>query len=154
MKALLAALAGLAPSAGFAACAPDHLDIRDGGTSVRFQIEIADTPEERAQGLMFREDLSQFSGMLFVYERPQTVAFWMKNTPLPLDMLFIDESGVVRRIAERTVPFSTDSVPGGDDILLVLEINGGLSEMLGLSAGAEIRHPAVDQATAAWPCAD
>jgi len=136
-----------------AACREDQVDLRHEGSEVRFEIEIADTPEERAQGLMFREDLGQFSGMLFIYDRPQPVSFWMKNTPLPLDMLFIDETGTVRRIAERTTPFSTRSVPGGDDILMVLEINGGLSEMLGLEVGTQIRHPALDPSRAAWPCA-
>ena len=136
------------------ACAPDAVELRSGASQVRFEVEIADDYDERAQGLMFRESMPLLSGMLFIYERPGSVSFWMKNTLIPLDMLFLDETGTVRRIAKMTTPLSTESVPGGDDILMVLEINGGASDTFGIEEGAVLRHPAVDQAKAAWPCAE
>ena len=148
--AVAAALWLLAPVV--LACAPDTVDIRHDGTQVRFAVEVADEPGERELGLMHRESLPDFAGMLFVFERPGRVSFWMKNTLIPLDMLFIDERGVVRRIARETTPLSLEAVPGGDDILQVLEINGGMSDVLGLGEGAEIRHPSLDQEIAAWPC--
>jgi uncharacterized membrane protein (UPF0127 family) len=153
VKLLALALAAVSAAGQvFAACAPDVVDIRDNGSSIRFQVEVADDNEERAVGLMHRESMPEFSGMLFVFERPQPVSFWMKNTLIPLDMLFIDETGTVKRIARETTPLSLESVPGGPGILLVLEINGGMSDALGLGEGAEIRHPSLDPASAVWPC--
>ncbi len=90
--------------------------------------------------------------MLFVYEEPQPVAFWMRNTLIPLDMLFFDGSGRLERIHSNAVPHDETPIPGGNDIRYVLEINGGLAESLGIDLGAEIRSPALDQAAAAWPC--
>jgi len=135
-----------------AECVADVVDIRTGTTHVRFAVEVADTPATRAQGLMFREELPRFAGMLFVYDEPQRATFWMENTPLPLDMLFFDEAGVLQDVHANAVPFSRDIIDGGDDILYVLEINGGMAEVLGIDAGAEMRHPAVDPTVAAWPC--
>ncbi len=128
------------------------LDLRAGGSQVQFRIEVVDTIEERAQGLMFRESMGRFEGMLFVYERPQPVSFWMKNTLIPLDMIFMDASGVVQHVHSNAVPGDLTSIPGGDNIQFVLEINGGLAGQLGIDAGAEMRHPAVPKAGAAWPC--
>jgi uncharacterized protein len=136
----------------FAECAADAVDIRSGGTHVRFAVEVADTPATRAQGLMFREELPRFAGMLFVYEEPQRATFWMENTPLPLDMLFFDMAGVLQDVHANAEPFSRAIIDGGDDILFVLEINGGMAEALGIATGAEMRHPAIDPAVAAWPC--
>lgn len=136
----------------WAECAPDRVDIRHNGATVRFTVEVVDTPASRAQGLMHRESLGQFAGMLFIYEHPQTVAFWMQNTLIPLDMLFIDETGIVRNIKHMATPLSTEHIPGGDDILEVLEINGGLAADLGLDIGAEVRHPSFDTQSAAWAC--
>jgi uncharacterized membrane protein (UPF0127 family) len=101
---------------------------------------------------MFRESLPQFSGMLFVYETPQPVAFWMRNTLIPLDMLFFDPAGRLTRIESDATPLDETPIPGGDNVRYVLEINGGLAESLGIDLGAELRHPALDQAAAAWPC--
>ena len=145
-------VAGLAFAGSALGCDMSYVEVRSGDTVVRFDVEIADTVEERAQGLMHRTDLPQFSGMLFVYDRPQPVAFWMKNTPLPLDMLFIEPTGRIARIARETTPFSTETVPGGDGILQVLEINGGTSDLLGIGEGAVIRHPTLDPELALWPC--
>lgn len=142
----------LVTTQGSFACLPGGIDVRDGATTVRFAVEVVDTAPTRAQGLMNRPSLPQFSAMLFVYERPQTVGFWMRNTLIPLDMLFADATGTVQRIHENAAPLSEETIPGGDNIQYVLEINGGLARQLGLSKGAELRHPAIPAAIAAWPC--
>ncbi|MCX8508225.1 MAG: DUF192 domain-containing protein [Rhodobacteraceae bacterium] len=148
-----AAIACLWAGPVFAGCAQDIVDFRWPGGHAHFSVALADDSAERARGLMFRDTLASGSGMLFVYDHPQTVAFWMKNTPLPLDMLFIGADGRVERVAAKAVPFDETPIPGGDDIQFVLEINGGLAARLGLGEGAEMRHPAIDSAVAAWPCA-
>lgn len=127
------------------------VDLRWTGGAARFTVEVADDFDERARGLMFRESLGRYKGMLFVYERPQQVAFWMKNTLIPLDMIFAGPDGVVKKVHANAVPGSLESIPGGDNILLVLEINGGLAARLGIKEGSEIRHPALGK-NAAWPC--
>ena len=148
----LAATVWWAPAAQ-AACTEDRLELRGDFGSVRFRVAIADTPQERAQGLMHVPEMPRMAGMLFVYEHPQSVSFWMENTLIPLDMIFADETGVVRRIHENAVPLDRTPIPGGADIQYVLEINGGMAATLGLSEGDEMRHPSIGQDTAAWPCA-
>ena len=101
---------------------------------------------------MHRESLPRFSGMLFVYDRPQPVAFWMQNTLIPLDMLFFDAAGRLTRIQSRAQPLDETPVVGGDAVQYVLEINGGLAAELGIDLGAELRHPALTGA--AWSCTD
>lgn len=112
------------------------------GGSYTFSVEIADDADARARGLMHRTELARDAGMLFVYDPPQETAFWMKNTPLPLDILFADEAGVIISIARRTTPFSIRSIPSGGVVRGVLEINGGLSDELGVTEGDRLRHPA------------
>lgn len=131
---------------------PDRADLVWDGGRARFSVEIAETAEQRARGLMFRKEMAAGAGMLFVYDRPQRVAFWMKNTLIPLDMLFIDDQGRVRHIAQNARPLDETAIPGGDAIRFVLEINGGLAERLGIPEGAALAHPAVDQTRAATPC--
>lgn len=138
-------------AAAFAACKEDIVDLRWQGGAARFAVEIADDFDERARGLMFRESLGAFSGMLFIYERPLKVSFWMKNTLIPLDMIFLDRSGVVQKVHANAVPGSLESIPGGENILAVLEINGGLAAQLGIEAEAQMRHPAFEE-FAIWPC--
>ena len=134
-----------------AACSPDTLFLRGDFGTARFSVAVADTGPKRSRGLMF-EKMARSQGMLFVYPRPQSVAFWMKNTLIPLDMIFADASGVVQRVHANAVPGDLTGIPGGDGIQYVLEINGGLSAQLGIEAGAQMQHPAIDQAQAAWPC--
>ncbi len=134
-----------------AACAPDIIRLRGDWGQTQFQVEIADTDETRAQGLMFRESLPQFAGMVFVYPRPHRARFWMKNTLIPLDMLFLDASGVVRRIHSMAEPRSLAVIEGGPGITVVLEINGGLAEKLGIAEGSQARYPAFGD-DAVWAC--
>jgi uncharacterized membrane protein (UPF0127 family) len=133
-------------------CARNHLDLRSGGATFRFDVEVADTEPARARGLMHRESLPRFGGMLFVYDAPQPATFWMENTLIPLDMLFFDDEGRLVSVHDNATPLSRDVIYGGDGIKYVLEINGGLSRTLGIAEGAEIRHPAIAQERAAWPC--
>lgn len=137
---------------GWAECSDEVVDLRWNGGSVRFNVEIARDDEERARGLMFVESMGRYKGMLFVYDAPSTVAFWMKNTLIPLDMVFLDQHGVVRHMHENAVPGSLETIPGGDNILVVLEVNGGLISKLGLVLGAEMRHPVFSETRPAWTC--
>ncbi len=95
--------------------------------------------------------MARSSGMLFVYERPQPVSFWMRNTLIPLDMIFMDETGTVRHVHENAIPLDETGIPGGPDIQFVLEINGGLAGRLGIAEGSELRHPSIGP-DAAWTC--
>ncbi len=133
-------------------CDAGIVELRGGFGSARIRVELADTPESRAQGLMFVEKMPRMSGMLFVYDRPQPARFWMENTLIPLDMLFADATGRLRHIHENAVPLDRTPIVGGDDIQFVLEINGGMARALGVQVGDVMRHPAIAQGSAAWPC--
>ena len=134
-----------------AECADNLLSIKGDFGQVQFNVSVADAPEEREQGLMFVESMPRFDGMLFVFEEPGPVQFWMKNTLIPLDMIFAGEDGVVERIHADAIPEDLTPIPGGEDIKFVLEINGGLSALLGLSEGDVLQHPSIGE-TAIWPC--
>jgi uncharacterized membrane protein (UPF0127 family) len=99
-----------------------------------FSIEVASTAEERARGLMFRRSLPKNAGMLFIYDRPQPVTMWMKNTLIPLDMVFIAADGRVHRIESHTEPFSTEVIESEGDVVAVLELNAGQAGKIGLKA--------------------
>jgi uncharacterized membrane protein (UPF0127 family) len=142
----------LVASAALAACSDDAVDLRGPWGQARFSVEIADTPQSQALGLMHRESLPRNAGMLFVYDRPQTARFWMRNTLIPLDMIFAGPDGVVRHVHHEAVPLDETIIEGGDGILMVLEINGGLARRIGIAPGTELRHPRLDGDTAAWPC--
>lgn len=141
----------LLAGAARAACAPDLVEIEAADRVVAFSVEIADTPATRAQGLMFRDDLALDAGMLFLWPDAAPRVFWMENTPLSLDMLFIDPEGRVCGLVERAEPFTRDPRPSGCDAMAVLEIHGGLAASLGVGVGARLRHPAFGDG-AAWPC--
>ena len=104
----------------------------------RFIVEVARTGEEQAQGLMFRESLADDRGMIFPYDPPRAVGFWMKNTLIPLDMIFIRADGTIARIAANTVPLSEETVFSGEAISSVLEIRGGRAAELGIRAGDKV----------------
>ena len=133
-------------------CRDDSVSLRGDWGKARFSVEVADEQDERALGLMHRESLPLSAGMLFVYERPQRLSFWMRNTLISLDMLFIDAQGVVQRIHHSAKPLDETPIVGGDDLLSVLEINGGLAYRLGIKEGAQVRHPAFAKNEPAWPC--
>ena len=145
--ALSAVLAGGA----FAQCRDDRVELRGDWGRAGFTVEIADDSGERAQGLMYRDAMSSGAGMLFIYPRPQAaIAFWMRNTRIPLDIIYMDAQGVVQSIAHDAVPFDETPLPGGAGIQYVLEINGGLARRLGIAPGTQLRHPAIT--TPAWSC--
>ncbi len=137
---------------GWAACSADQTDLRGPWGRAAFQTEVADTDATRSQGLMDRAALPASAGMLFVYETPRAVAFWMRNTLIPLDMIFADATGRVTRIHENAVPLDETPIPGGDSVQFVLEIKGGMAGLLGVTEGSELRHPAIAPDTAIWPC--
>jgi hypothetical protein len=140
--ALWTCLAGVHDPIGAEEMRRDTLVLAAGDARHQISVEVAETPEEKAKGLMFRRTLADLEGMLFLYSEPQPVAMWMRNTYLALDMVFIDRAGTVIRIAERTVPFSEDRIESGGPVLAVLEINGGLAERLGLKPGDQVLHRA------------
>lgn len=145
-------LTALLASPSFAECIDTAIEIKSDGAKVRFSIDVADDELERAQGLMHVEQMGQFKGMLFIYDQPLHATFWMKNTLIPLDMLFADPSGTITRIHENATPLSEATIDGGENVLYVLEINGGLASKLGITEGAVMKHPAFDQGMAAWAC--
>ena len=103
-------------------------------------VEVTETPAEKAQGLMFRTRLPDTSGMLFFYETPQEITMWMRNTYIPLDMVFIRADGVVHRIEARTEPLSENIVASRGDVTACLELAGGAAERLGLKPGDRVEH--------------
>jgi len=105
--------------------------------------EIADTPETKATGLMFRRSLDADSGMLFIYDKPQNITMWMKNTYISLDMIFADARGTIIRIARNTEPFSTDIIEAGGLAKVVLEVPAGTARRLNLKRGDKLQHPSV-----------
>ncbi|MEM9522977.1 MAG: DUF192 domain-containing protein [Pseudomonadota bacterium] len=157
-RSITTALAGLAAvlilaEPGRSACRPDTVELRGMWGAARFRVEVADTAPERAQGLMYRETLARGAGMLFVYPFAQRVSFWMRNTLIPLDMIFVDARGVVRHVHENAVPLDETPIPGGGgDIQYVLEINGGLARQIGIAPGSAMRHPAITGPDVAWAC--
>jgi len=120
---------------------PGELVIETPNGAHRFTVELAATPGERARGLMYRQSMQPDHGMLFDFQTEQPVAFWMKDTPLPLDMLFIDGKGIVLQIAEDAEPYSEAPIPSEQPVRAVLELNAGISRKLGITPGAKVEHP-------------
>lgn len=144
------------------ACAMDQARFQLPDGNMRdVAVELADTAESRATGLMFRESLAPGHGMLFIYETPQPVAFWMKNTLIPLDMVFIDPTGRVAHIHPGAVPHDETPIPGSEEgdpdpgRLMVLEVAAGEAARLGLVEGAILAHPGLAEVPGyepALPC--
>jgi uncharacterized protein len=105
------------------------------GSQAIFQVEVADTPAKRTMGLQYRKDLGRDRGMIFLFPAESPQSFWMKNTSIPLDMIFIDRERRIVGIVEQTVPFSLDSRSVGVPSQFVLEINGGLAKQHGIQPG-------------------
>lgn len=139
--ALAAVLLTAAPAA--AGCAPDRIEFRTAGGVAAFSAEIAADEATRAQGLMHRTEMPADHGMLFVYPSARPVTFWMKNTPLPLDIIFLNRRGVVCSIAAGTEPYSEENLPSGCAAQTVFEVNAGEAAATGVTVGAVARHPAI-----------
>jgi uncharacterized protein len=146
------------PAAADVACAPDQAIFQTDRGPVSFQVELADDEVERAQGLMFRKSLPRGTGMLFIYDDPRAVSFWMRNTFIPLDLIFMDNAGVIRHIHRNAVPLDETPIPGaaiGDPSPkreMILEIAGGEAGHFGLAVGQAMAHPGLDQDLAELPC--
>lgn len=108
------------------------------GQTHRFKVEVARTAEEQKQGLMFRTSLPADGGMIFPFEKPRIASFWMQNTLIPLDMIFVRADGSIDRIAENTIPESIEPVVSGGEVAAVLELAGGTSARLGIDETAKI----------------
>ena len=146
-RALLAALtvgvgAGAVLRASQAVAAPglETVEIVSSRGRARFQVEIAATPAEQARGLMFRKSLAPDRGMLFIYKRPQPVAYWMKNTLIPLDIIYIQPGGRILSIVRNARPHDETPLPSGGPVLGVLEIAGGRAAQLGVLPGDRVLH--------------
>jgi uncharacterized membrane protein (UPF0127 family) len=148
MRVILTALA-LTMAMPMAACAKDSdaqsestatipLTIQDGAKTHKFHVEVARTSEEQARGLMFRTSLPADGGMIFPFAKPRIASFWMKNTLIPLDMIFIRADGSIDRIAENTIPETLDPVVSGGDVAAVLELAGGTAAKLGIDEDATV----------------
>lgn len=135
-----AALAFLAQLA-FAQLAVAPLTVKTDDASHKFSVEMADTPEAITQGLMFRESLAPDAGMLFDFGEVRPASMWMKNTLIPLDILFIDADGQVIAVARNAVPGSLRSLGPGVPVRAVLEIGGGRAKALGIMPGDTVQHP-------------
>nr|WP_269844488.1 DUF192 domain-containing protein [Acidimangrovimonas sediminis] len=117
-----------------------------------FQVKYARTDDERTRGLMNVRHLDADAGMLFLFGTPQSVSFWMHNTLIPLDMVFLDRAGRVTRIAEKAKPMDDTPIFGGDKVFAVLEVNGGAAAHAGLRVGAQMRAGVMPQSAALWRC--
>lgn len=105
-----------------------------------FKVELALDEGSQAQGLMFRRSMPDDHGMLFVYDREQSISMWMKNTVLPLDMLFVKRDGTIANIAKRTEPFSERVISSFGPVYGVLELNGGTADRLSIKVGDRVLH--------------
>ena len=110
------------------------------GTRHDFRIELAVTPQEHAQGLMNRTEMPKDAGMLFFFNDFTERSFWMKNTLIPLDMIFMDEAGVIVKIHDSAIPNDLTSIKSGVPARAVLELNGGVANTLGIKAGDKVHH--------------
>jgi uncharacterized protein len=147
LPAALATIAlSYAPYAAAIVCDPGKIEIITNQGNQTFSIEIADDPQEQARGLMFRPALPTDAGMLFIFDPPRPTSFWMRNTMIPLDMIFIDDTGKVDSVAERSDTYSEQVSSSKGEVRAVLEINGGLSRLMGIGPGTQVIHQAFENA--------
>lgn len=123
-----------------AACSPSRETVTILVGEVEYTVEIAETQEERAEGLMFRKELKERHGMLFIFPYDQKLSFWMKNTPLPLSIAFISKDGTIKEILDMT-PFSEKPVPSTYSVRYALEVNKGEFQKLGIKPGDKVAVP-------------
>ena len=138
-RVLAAAAALMLSSAAVAAPATERLTIETASGRHGFDVEVMHKGPELQKGLMFRKSMAADHGMLFDFGKSQDVSMWMKNTYLPLDMVFIDRSGKVVNVAHDTVPMSEAIIPSQGAVLGVLEINAGVAKSIGLKAGDAVK---------------
>src|SRR5215510_7936157 len=131
---------GESNSNGEAAVQTEQLTIDTARGPARFNVEIADDDQERSQGLMFRQSLADDHGMLFYFQEPEHANFWMHNTVISLDIIFIGVDGRILNVAERATPYSDDPIPAAGLTRGVLEIRGGRAHELGIQAGDRVHH--------------
>jgi uncharacterized membrane protein (UPF0127 family) len=147
LRQLGAALAALLVLAVLAACSGDNRGVLHTATGdYAFNIEVADTDATRAKGLMFRQQLAPDAGMLFDFFEERPAAFWMRNTFIPLDMIFIGADGIVKTIHVNARPQDPTTIPSGVPVRFVLEIPGGRSVEIGLEPGDRFEHERVGKA--------
>lgn len=139
LLALVTAAALCAPAAVASRPRTEPLDVVTARGVFHFTVEIADNPKARENGLMFRKSLAPDRGMLFDFKTPREVAFWMKNTLIPLDMIFIAPDGKIISIARQAAPLSEVPIPSGGVILGVLEVRGGRAAEIGAAQGDKVR---------------
>lgn len=130
-----------AASAQLAQFPTSELTILTASGPHKFTVEVATTPAQLEQGLMFRQSLAPDSGMIFDFKTPTPASMWMKNTLIPLDMLFLDNSGRIIDIHERAVPQSLDTIAASGPTRYVIEVNGGTAERLGIKIGDRASSP-------------
>jgi uncharacterized membrane protein (UPF0127 family) len=141
LAALLFALSGAIAAAQLATFPTTQLTIVSASGPHKFTVELATTPAQMEQGLMFRQSLAADAGMLFDYRAPAMASMWMKNTLIPLDMLFVDEHGRIINIHERAVPGSLDPIAATAPARVVIELNGGTAARLGIRPGDQVLFP-------------
>lgn len=150
--ACLIAVFCTAATTGLADCKSDHVHLVGTGGQAQFSVELAQTPDERAQGLMNRPTLARFSGMLFVFEEPHIAQFWMKNTLIPLDIMYFDKDGRLLNIWRDAQPGELMG-PASDGLAqYVLEIRGGLAKTLNIQSDTQLLHPLVAGAEKTLDC--
>lgn len=120
---------------------PLTIDTAGGSEARKFLVEVARSDQEKSVGLMFRTALADDAGMLFPYGPPQAITMWMRNTYIPLDMLFIRADGTIARIEANTEPLSESIIDSGEPVSAVLELAGGAAVRLGIKAGDKVNHP-------------
>ena len=120
--------------------AQSEVSILSRGHSYKFNVEVADRDDLRARGLMFRTQMADRNGMLFFFKKNQMIIMWMKNTFIPLDILFINQEGVIVHIAKSTVPESLDYISSGEAVISALEVNAGITNRLNIKVGDKIDH--------------
>lgn len=141
---LLAAFASLGARADVAFDRDSVTIETQAGQTYAFDVELAVTPQQHGHGLMFREQMPIDAGMLFLFRDNAPRSFWMRNTLISLDILFIREDGTIANIARRTTPLSEASIPSAGPVTGVLEVNGGVTRMLNINPGDRVVHPAFE----------
>jgi uncharacterized membrane protein (UPF0127 family) len=138
------ALAAFVAAFPLAACSDENRAVlHTARGDFTFHVEIADTDAERAKGLMFRQELADDAGMLFDFGQERQTSFWMQNTYIPLDMIFISAEGIVKNIHVNARPLDTTAIPSDGPVRFVLEIPGGRSEEIGLAVGDRLENDRV-----------